>query len=154
MSKRGASDAWQPLISTVFEPTAPSSRPRKDLRAEACVTCSGDLPIMQAAAEAQHFTRAQRLITAEDMDHDLIQHYRSGVCDGTSGDVSNTVRPGAIKTIDLARPFHTFNTDFDKIPLTIPRAALAPLLARLDSVHGTVLHRNWSPAPMLASRPE
>lgn len=94
---------------------------------------------------------ARRLIAAEGMDHYLIQVYRSGICDGTYGDIQNTVHPGDIKVIDLSRPFHTLNTDFDNITLSLPRAALGPLLANPDGLHGTVIHRNTAEAELLAS---
>lgn len=144
-------DAWRHLISAVFEPTMPSGHARKDLRAEASVAYFGNALIAGVKAEAQHFTRSPRLIAAEGLDHYLVQVYRAGVCEGTYGDVQNVVHPGDIKIIDLARPFHTLNTDFDNITLTLPRAALAPLLANPDGLHGTVIHRYTAQARLLGS---
>ncbi len=59
--------------------------------------------------------------------------------------------PGDIKIIDLARPFHSFNTDFDNITLTVPRQLLAPWLDRPDSLHGMVLPRDHPIAQVLGS---
>ena len=91
------------------------------------------------------------MIAAENLDRYLVQVYRVGVCDGTYGDVQNKVYPGDIEIIDRARPFHTFNSDFDNITLTLPRAALAPLLANPDGLHGTVLHRDTAEARLLTA---
>ena len=44
-----------------------------------------------------------------------------------------------------------YNTDFDNITLTLPRAALAPLLANPDGLHGTVLHRDTAEARLLTA---
>lgn len=154
LPRRVRYDAWRHLISAVFEPTMPNGHLRKDLRAEANVAYFGNALVVSTTAEAQHFTRSHRLIAAENLDHYLVQVYRAGVCEGTYGDVRNIVYPGDIKIIDLARPFHTFNTDFDNITLTLPRAALAPLLANPDGLHGTVLHRDTAEARLLAAHIE
>ena len=132
-------DAWRNLISAVFEPLLPDGRGRADITAEASSVNLGQVLLVHAKAEAQHFRRTRRLIAKEGLDHYLIQVYRRGVCEGTYGDIQNIVHPGDVKIIDLAQPFATFNTDFDNTTLTIPRAALAPLLDRPDSLHGTVL---------------
>ena len=143
-------DAWRHLISAVFEPTLPNGQRHEDMRAEASVAYFGNALVVSATAEAQHFTRSPRLIAAEGLDHYIVQLYRAGTCEGTYSDVRNIVHPGDIKIIDLARPFHTFNTDFDNISLTLPRAALAPLLANPDGLHGAVLHRDTAEARVLA----
>ncbi len=139
LSPRSRYEAWRNLVSAVFEPVLPDDHARHDLRAEVSSVHFGQVLLVNAKAEAQHFRRTRRLIATEGLDHYLIQVYRDGICDGTYGDVQNTVHPGDVKIIDLAQPFHTFNTDFDNTTLTIPRAALAPLLDRPDSLHGTVL---------------
>ena len=99
----------------------------------------GQALLVDVKADAQQFHRTRRLIAKEGLDHYLIQVYRHGVCDGTYGEVQNTVRPGDVKIIDLARTFSTSNTDFDNTTLTLPRDELAPLLERPDSLHGMVL---------------
>lgn len=144
-------DAWRSLVSAVFEPTPPSGRQWLDLQAEVQSVHFGHALVVRATAESQHFTRTRRLIATEGLDHYLIQVYRRGVCDGTYGETQNTVRPGDIKVIDLTQPFHTLNTDFDNTTLTLPRVALAPLLAQPDSMHGTVLHRESPLARVLAA---
>ncbi len=136
---RSRYEAWRNLISAVFEPRLPDDDVRQDLTAEASSVHFGQILLVNAKAEAQHFSRTRRLIASEGLDHYLVQVYRSGICEGSYGDVQNVVRPGDIKIIDLAQPFETFNTGFDNTTLTIPRAALAPLLDRPDGVHGTVL---------------
>jgi AraC-like DNA-binding protein len=147
---RGRYEAWRNLVSAVFEPR-PAEADRVDIRAHASSVHLGRALVVHAIAEAQYFTRTKRLITTEGLDHYLIQVYRHGVCDGTYGKVQNTVRPGDVKVIDLGRPFSTFNTDFDNITLTIPRSALAPLVAHPDGLHGTVLARETGMAKVLAS---
>lgn len=144
-------EAWRNLVSAVFEPTPPAGQRWLDLRAEVRTVHFGQALILRAIAESQHFTRTRRLIASEGLDHYLIQVYRRGVCDGTYGETQNTVRPGDIKVIDLAQPFHTLNTDFDNTTLTLPRAVLAPLLERPDGMHGTVLHRQSPLGRVLAA---
>jgi len=144
-------DAWRNLVSTVFEATPPDDLSGLDYPAHATSVHFGSVFVVSVAAASQHFTRSQRLIAAEGLDHYLIQVYRHGVCDGTYGEVQNTVHPGDIKVIDLARPFNTFNTQFDNITLTIPRPALAPLLDRPAAMHGTVLGRNTPLGRVVAS---
>lgn len=144
-------EAWRDLISAVFEPALPDGHQRHDLRAEVSSAHFGQVLLVNATAEAQHFSRSRRLIATENLDHYLIQVYRSGVCDGTYGEVQNTVRPGDIKIIDLAQTFRTFNTDFANITLTVPRTALAPLLDRPDAMHGIVLPREAPLARVIAA---
>ncbi len=144
-------DAWRTLISAVFEPSFPDMRAPKNLNARARALNLGDVLLVDAAADAQGFVRSKRLIAAEGLDHYLVQVYRRGVCDGAYGEIRNTVRPGDIKIIDLGQPFHTFNTDFENISLTIPRATLAPLLARPDGLHGLVLPGETPLAAILAA---
>lgn len=144
-------DAWRNLVSAVFEPTPPSGKRWLSLKAEVHSVHFGQALVVRAIAESQHFTRTRRLIATEGLDHYLIQVYRRGVCDGTYGATQNTVRPGDIKVIDLAQPFHTLNTNFDNTTLTLPRTVLAPLLERPDGMHGTVLHRESPLARVLAA---
>ncbi len=66
-------DAWRHLISAVFEPSMPAGHGCKDLRAEASVAYFRNALIACATAEAQHFTRSQRLIAAEGLDHYIVQ---------------------------------------------------------------------------------
>ena len=134
--------AWRSLVSSVFEARLPEGPVEADFPTTARSIHLGNAFVVSASAASQHFTRSPRLIAAEGLDHYLVQVYRRGVCEGTYGDVQNTVRPGDIKIIDLARPFNTFNTQFENITLTIPRPVLAPLLERPDALHGTVLGRN------------
>ena len=132
-------EAWRTLISAVFEPSPAPGEDVRDMRAQARSVHFGQALLVEAAAQAQHFTRSRRLVAAEGLDHYMIQVYRRGSCEGTYGEVENRVRPGDIKVIDLARPFHSLNSQFDNITLTIPRATLAPLLARPNGIHGRVL---------------
>jgi AraC-like DNA-binding protein len=135
-------EAWRDLVSAVFEPTLPNGQAVSELRVEAVCTNFGQAMIAEVNAGKQSFTRSRRLIAREGLDHYMIQVYRAGVCNGTYGQVSNIVHPGDVKIVDFARPFHTTNTDFANISLVLPRGALAPLLERPDSLHGTVLHRD------------
>ena len=132
-------DAWRNLVCTVFDSVPPDDRAGLNLTASVSSVHFGQALLSHAKADAQHFRRTRRLIAKEGLDHYLIQVYRHGICDGTYGEVQNTVRPGDVKIIDLAQPFSTFNTDFDNTTLTLPRAELAPLLERPDGLHGMVL---------------
>jgi AraC-like DNA-binding protein len=134
-------DAWRTLISAVFEPSPAPGEDVRDMRAQARSVHFGQALLVEAASQSQHFTRSRRLVAVEGLDHYMIQVYRRGSCEGAYGEVQNSVRPGDIKVIDLAQPFHSLNSDFENITLTIPRAALAPLLARPDRMHGRVLPR-------------
>lgn len=138
---RARYEAWRTLISAVFEPSPAPGEDLRDMRAQARSVHFGQALLVEAAAQAQHFTRTRHLVATEGLDHYLIQVYRRGSCEGAYGEAENTVRPGDIKVIDLAQPFHSLNTDFDNTTLTIPRSALAPLLARPDRMHGLVLPR-------------
>lgn len=135
-------DAWRSLVSAVFVSTLPDDHDHRDLRVRVNSINFGQALIFDIQADAQGFVRSPRLVATEQLDHYLFQVYRSGVCDGTYGDVQNTVYPGDIKVVDLARPFQTSNTDFDNITLTIPRVVLAPLLARPDALHRRVMTRH------------
>lgn len=123
----------------MFDSVPPDDRAGLNLTASVSSVHFGQALLSHAKADAQHFRRTRRLIAKEGLDHYLIQVYRHGICDGTYGEVQNTVRPGDVKIIDLAQPFSTFNTDFDNTTLTLPRAELAPLLERPDTLHGMVL---------------
>lgn len=144
-------EAWRNLIRAVFEPSPPAGRHPQDLHATVRSIHLGPMMVAQAAAAAQYFTRSRHLIEAEGLDHFLIQVYSRGACEGTYGQRHNATRPGDIKIIDMARTFHSLNTDFDNITLTVPRTLLAPLLARPDDLHGMILPRAAPAARILAS---
>jgi AraC-like DNA-binding protein len=147
---QGRYEAWRGLVASVFEPR-PAEPSRGDVRARVDAIHLGSALLAHAAAEAQYFHRTKRLIAAENLDHYLIQVYQRGECRGAYGGVQNVVSAGDVRIIDLARPFSSFNTEFDNISLTIPRAALAPLLARPDGLHGAVLPKACASAQILAS---
>ncbi len=147
---RARYEAWRNLICAVFEPSPPTGSHPRDICATVRSIHLGPMMVTQAVAEAQYFTRSPHLVAAEDLDHYMIQVYNRGVCEGTYGQRHNAIRPGDIKIIDMARTFHSLNTDFDNVTLTVPRTLLAPLLARPDDLHGMVLPADTPVAQMLA----
>ena len=144
-------EAWRHLVAAVFEPTPPSGAFGTDISASARSVHFGASVVIRAASDSQHFTRSPRLIAREGLDHYLVQVYRRGTCDGSYGEVTNSVRPGDIKLIDLARPFRSLNTAFENTTLIIPRTALAPLLENPDGLHGLVLRGETMLAQVLAA---
>lgn len=151
LPRRARYEAWRDLVSAVFVPTLPDNHGHRDLRAQVNSINFGHALIFDVQAEAQGFVRSPRLIANEQLDHYILQVYRTGVCNGAYGDVQNIVYPGDIKVVDLTRPFHTSNTDFDNISLTIPRDFLAPLLEDPDAMHGRVLNRHSAMTRVIAA---
>ena len=64
LSARDRYEAWRNLLSAVFEPLLPEGHDRDDLAAEARATHFGSIMLSDTNAEAQHFSRTQRLIAA------------------------------------------------------------------------------------------
>ena len=96
-----------------------------------------DIVISRPRANGQKFDRGSRRIACDGIDHYMIQFFAHGGTEVSLG--RRTVRAERrIVGFDLGEVLDSFNSDFDIICAVVPRARLAPLLARPDSLQAVV----------------
>ncbi len=69
----------------------------------------------------------------------LVQFYRGQAYEATANGSTEVIQPGTLVLFDLTRPMSIRANVVANTSLTIPRALLAPLLANLDGLHGSVV---------------
>jgi AraC-like DNA-binding protein len=96
-----------------------------------------DIVLSRPRATGQKFDRPSGRIARDGLDHYMIQLFVHGGTDIAFG--RRTLRAEKrLVGFDLAESLDSFNSDFDIICALVPRARLAPLLARPDSLQGAV----------------
>jgi AraC-like DNA-binding protein len=96
-----------------------------------------DIVISRPRANRQKFDRGSRRIARDGIDHYMIQLFARGGTDITLGRRSLQAER-RIVGFDLGEVLDSYNSDFDIICAVIPRARLAPLLARPDSLQAAM----------------
>jgi AraC-like DNA-binding protein len=96
-----------------------------------------DIVISRPRANGQKFDRDSRRIARDGIDHYMIQLFVRGGTDIALGRRSLQAAR-RIVGFDLGETLDSFNSDFDIVCALIPRARLAPLLLRPDSLQGAM----------------
>lgn len=96
-----------------------------------------DIVISRPRANGQKFDRGSRRIARDGIDHYMIQFFAYG---GTEISIGRRSLHAERRVVgfDLGEVLDSFNSDFDIICAVVPRARLAPLLARPDSLQGAM----------------
>ena len=132
-------EAWRQSIGVMFEAQIfPGREPSADFHAEVEAYHLGDLVFGTAVLDAQHLCRGARRIHADQLDHVLLQVYRSG---GQRGDFAGTpfcVEPGELFVLDLTRSFDTLASRAHITNLVVPRECLESRRPLRD-IHGRIL---------------
>ncbi len=110
-----------------------------------------DLVLTRGIAHRQKFDRSRTKIALDGIDHYLIEVFLAGHTEMNVG--RHVVRSdvGRVIGFDLGEVMDSFNSDFDVLCAVVPRARLAPLLARPDSIHGAMPARDSGAGTLLAS---
>ena len=96
-----------------------------------------DIVISRPRANGQKFDRASARIGRDGMDHYMIQLFVRGGTDMALGRRTLSADRQLIG-FDLGEVLDSVNSDFDIVCAVVPRARLAPLLARPDSLQGAI----------------
>lgn len=96
-----------------------------------------DIVISRPRANGQKFDRGSRRIARDGIDHYMIQFFAYGGTDIAVGRRSLHAERRVVG-FDLGEVLDSFNSDFDIICAVVPRARLAPLLARPDLLQGAM----------------
>lgn len=94
-----------------------------------------DIVISRPRANGQKFDRPSRRIARDGLDHYMIQLFVHGNTDIALARRSLHGAERRIVGFDLGDVLDSFNADFDILCAVVPRARLAPLLDRPDSLH-------------------
>lgn len=94
-----------------------------------------DIVISRPRANGQKFDRPSGRIARDGLDHYMIQLFVHGSTDIELGRRSLHGAERRIVGFDLGDTLDSFNADFDILCAVVPRARLAPLLDRPDSLH-------------------
>lgn len=110
-----------------------------------------DIVFSRPQATRQKFDRTGLRIARDGLDHYMIELFFSGHMEMQvhGGAIRNS--PGQIVGFDLGDTLDSFNSDFDLICIFIPRARLAPLLVRPDSLHGAIPDVETGPGLVLST---
>jgi AraC-like DNA-binding protein len=109
-----------------------------------------DIMLTRAVTTRQKYDRAETKIAQDSLDHYMIQVFVGGHTEMKVG--RRAVRSEADHPIafDLGDVMDSFNSDFDILCAVVPRARLAPLLLRPDSMQGLIPDRDSGAGRLLA----
>lgn len=130
-------DAWRESVGVFLDAQLD---PRSDAAAFAGDVESyllDDIVISRPRANGQKFDRGSRRIARDGLDHYMIQLFVRGGTDIALGR-RTLAAERALIGFDLGETLDSFNSDFDIICALVPRARLAPLLGKPDSLQGAV----------------
>ncbi len=132
--------AWQASIGVFLEVNLlqPSDDDGFDAWAENYLI--DDIMLSRCAAGRQKFDRRAIHVAQDSMDHYMIQLLLDGTIDMTIGRGRTLQCPsGRLIGFDLGEGMDTVNSRFDLLSIIIPRRRLAPLLAKPDLLHATMV---------------
>lgn len=110
-----------------------------------------DLVLTRGIARRQKFDRSRAKIALDGIDHYLIEVFLAGHTEMNVGRRIVRSEVGRAIGFDLGEVMDSFNSNFDVLCAVVPRARLAPLLARPDSIHGAMPDRDSGAGILLAS---
>jgi AraC-like DNA-binding protein len=128
-------------ISPLFTLDAADDDARSCFTAQLTSYQFADVAIVSGFSSAATFKRTSPLIARSGIDYmSLVVHAEGGCAldaDGRAADV----RVGDVCFIDLSRPTALRASNYESLTLILPRAALQPYIADLDSLHGRILQK-------------
>ena len=141
-------DAWNQNMGVLFDLLAPDgSVPKHDMSARIDVCNLGDAVFGVTRAQSQLFSRNDRRVARDDLDHILVQVFLEG---GGLASSDHRIQAGDMLIIDLDQPHEMLNTDFANLTMVLPRE-LHPALSDLLSVfHGRRLGQDNPMVPFVA----
>jgi AraC-like DNA-binding protein len=109
-----------------------------------------DIMLTRAVAGRQKYDRPSAKIARDGLDHYMIQVFLQGRTEVDMRRRAVSSEPGRPIAFDLGDVLDSVNSDFDILCVTIPRARLAPLLRRPDSLQAVMPQRDGAAGRLLA----
>jgi AraC-like DNA-binding protein len=135
-------ELWQSGISPLFTLDAADADSRSSFTAQLTSYQFADVAIVSGFSSAATFKRTSPLIARSGIDYmSLVVHSEGGCALNADGRAAE-VRVGDIGFIDLSRPTSLRAPNYESLTLILPRAALEPYVADLDSLHGRILQKS------------
>ena len=130
--------AWRESMS-VFLDSSPARRGADtDFAGEVEGYLLDDILLTRAIATHQKYDRPSAKIARDGLDHYMIQVFVGGHAELFFGRRTVRSRQNFPIAFDLGEVLDSYNGDFDLLCVVVPRARLAPLLLRPDSVQGQI----------------
>lgn len=143
--------AWQQSMGIFLDPSLSDQNSQETFGAEIEGYLFDDIFFSRGRAPRQKFGRQSIKIAQDGLDHYMIQLFVQGYTEMQVHGRTIQNRPGQIVGFDLGEVMNSTNTDFDVLCVIIPRARLAPLLMRPDSLHGLIPASNEGSHSLLAN---
>jgi len=141
-------DAWNQNMGVLFDLLAPDgSTPKSDMTARIDVCNLGDAVFGVTKAQSQLFSRDNRRVARDGMDHILVQVFLEG---GGLASSDHRIRAGDMLIIDLDQPHEMLNTDFANLTMVLPRELHPGLSDLLAGFHGKRLGPDNPMVPFVA----
>jgi AraC-like DNA-binding protein len=143
-------EAWRQSISVIFEVEPAAKNPPKGFSASVRTYNLGEILVSGTWFGAQRFKRDARKISADGLDHYLVQLYDTGSLAGSTIRRDMNVRPGDIQIVDLARPHVSTVHDSSTILAVVRRDLMTKVLPAGADLHGVVLRGGRGSGGLLA----
>ncbi|HBT41521.1 MAG TPA: AraC family transcriptional regulator [Rhodospirillaceae bacterium] len=141
-------EAWNENMGVLFDLLAPDgSVPKHDMTAQIDVCNLGDAVFGVTRAQSQFFSRDERRVARDGMDHILVQVFLEG---GGVASSDDRINPGDMLIIDLDQPHEMLNTDFANLTMVLPRELHPHLSGLLAEFHGRRLGPDNPMVPFVA----
>jgi AraC-like DNA-binding protein len=127
--------AWHESVGVFLDTRLPSREDPTRFRGDVESYLLDDLVLSRPRANGQKFDRQSARIARDGIDHYMIQLFVRGSTDIALGRRSLHGEEKRVIGFDLGEVLDSANADFDIICAIVPRARLAPLLERPDSLH-------------------
>jgi AraC-like DNA-binding protein len=135
-------DLWRSGISPLFTLDAADAEARSSFSLQLTSYQFADVAIASGCSSAATFERTAPLIARSGIDNISLVVYAKGGCALDTEGRATEVRIGDVCFLDKSRHTSLRSPDFDSLTLILPRTALAPHLADLDSLHGRILRKS------------
>lgn len=141
-------DAWNENMGTLFDLLKPDGgTPDGDMNARIDACHLGDAVFGVTTAQSQLFSRKDRRVVRDGMDHILVQVFLKG---GGLTSSEDRINAGDILVIDLDQAHEMVNTDFANLTMVLPRDLNPNLSGLLARFHGKRLGQENPMAPFVA----
>ncbi|HTR63935.1 MAG TPA: helix-turn-helix domain-containing protein [Candidatus Binataceae bacterium] len=143
-------DAWRESIGVIFEVEPPGRKLSPAFTASVRTYHLGEMLVSGTGFGDQEFKRDLRRISADGLDHYLVQLYYAGGLVGSTRQADMNVRPGDIQILDLAQPHVSSARNSSTIVITVQRDLMERMLPPRVDPHGVVLRGDRGTGALLA----
>ena len=144
-------EAWRDSVSVIFDAAPlPERGSESGFWASVRAYHLGSLLVSQVEFDAQRFLRERGRVSADGLDHYLVQLYSTGGLVGTADDHEVVLHAGDVQILDLSRPNVTQTKASGTVAIVVPRDTLRQALSTAADLHGLVLRGDGSTGGLLA----